>query len=51
MKECTEWGWIMDEEHDGDGCECCQDDRSSEEEDESYIYDMEVRNVKCFKFV
>lgn len=43
MKECTECGCIMDDDHDGDVCECCQDDRSSKEEDESYIYDMEVR--------
>ena len=35
MKECTECGCIMDDDHDGDVCECCQDDRSSEDEDES----------------
>lgn len=43
MKECIECGCIMDDDHDGDVCECCQDDRSSGEEDEGYIYDMKVR--------
>ena len=43
VKEVAGMSLDWDDDHYGDVCECCQDDRSSGEEDEGYIYDMEVR--------
>ena len=51
MRECIECGCLMDDDHDGDVCECCQDERGGtisdrvREEAKSltiYIYDIEV---------
>lgn len=30
MKHCIECGCLMDDDHDGDVCECCQDDRKED---------------------
>lgn len=34
MKHCIDCDCLMDDDHDGDVCECCQDDRSSGEDKE-----------------
>ena len=32
MKLCIECGCIMDDDHDGDVCECCKDDREEDQD-------------------